>query len=903
MRKATPKLTAKKQISAFEKPLKSDFIGLFKGLSKGVGHAAVGKWEELGNDSVEALGAIGLVTEPGELASLLIQRSITRALFELVGEIAAQYLTEVKADASDLEKQLNFSIASREVFIDRKFLDRPAEIPLIADLQPLLEGWLVAQGVSKASAQAVAERLPSYFVFALNQEWRKNVKSYQPLITAVDTPFSKAGEREWAWVAYASLLEKRIHEGVFDEPFSLAQLYVPLNAFYLDDSSSKKTMEGTLRAGRPERKVVVPIEAELQQWLETQNPLDAVRVISGGPGSGKSSFARIFASRIARAGKVRVLFVPLHLIDATKDLVEEVGRFTRDEGVLIQNPLDPESPEPNLLIIFDGLDELASQGKAAAETARAFVREVERTVEKRNLQSPRLRVLISGRELVVQENESEFRRPRQILNLLPYFVPEPERNEYIDSKGLLKKDLRQDWWKTYGSLSGKGFTALPKELNRNDLTEVTAQPLLNYLVALSFTRGKIDFEKNINLNVIYSDLVAAVYQRGYERKRTYGPIRHMTLDQFSRVLEEVGLAAWHGDGRSTTVKEIEEHCRISGVGTLLEAFQEGAKAGVTRLLAAFFFRQHGQRASGDPTFVFTHKSFGEFLTAKRIIRATERLVREIEKRLLSPDEGWDEKDALKHWAHVCGPSAVSTYLHVFLLNEIRTKNLEDVKRWQHRLAKLFSYVLRHGLPIEQLQLPTFRDSMFRSRNAEEALLVVMNACAQLTQEISQIEHATPTAFGIWFKRIQGQRTGAESSLAARCLSFLNLAKVCLDIVDLYGANLASSNLNQAALNITCLEHSNLSNANLRGATLWKANFQFALLHGADLTEANLTEADLRNSHFEKVSIGTFRLRGALTQGINPEGVQKKLSELAKKEDEDHHRFETVEEENESVKKR
>jgi hypothetical protein len=145
----------------------------------------------------------------------------------------------------------------------------------------------------------------------------------------------------------------------------------------------------------------------------------------------------------------------LHLIDPSKDLVDEVARFVRDEGVLSQNPLDPDSPEPNLLIIFDGLDELASQGKAAAETARAFVREVDRVVERRNAQKIKLRVLISGRELLVQENESEFRRPRQILTLLPYLQPKPRQHdwqlvldgeEYHDPNRLLEHDLRQDWW-------------------------------------------------------------------------------------------------------------------------------------------------------------------------------------------------------------------------------------------------------------------------------------------------------------------------------------------------------------------------------------------------------------------------------------------------------------------------
>ena len=156
----------------------------------------------------------------------------------------------------------------------------------------------------------------------------------------------------------------------------------------------------------------------------------------------------------------------------------------------------PESLEPNLLVVFDGLDELASQGKAAADIARGFVREVEKTVERRNQQVVRLRVLLSGRELVVQENESEFRRPRQILNLLPYFTPLTAKYEndvvvqdgivYEDHAKLLQRDAREEWWKNYGVLTGKHFEGLPKELNRDDLAEITAPPLLNYLVALSF---------------------------------------------------------------------------------------------------------------------------------------------------------------------------------------------------------------------------------------------------------------------------------------------------------------------------------------------------------------------------------------------------------------------------------
>ncbi len=301
----------------------------------------------------------------------------------------------------------------------------------------------------------------------------------------------------------------------------------------------------------------------------------------------------------------------------------------------------------------------------------------------------------------------------------------------------------------------------------------------------------------------------------------------MKPEEFSRVLEEVGMAAWHGDGRTTTVREIEEHCRASGLGALLDVFQEGAKAGVTRLLAAFFFRQYGHRPTGDPTFVFTHKSFGEYLTARRIVRAIDRVIRELATRLQNPDGGWDERDALKHWAQICGPSAISQYLHVFLLNEMELRAVDEVAQWQARLCKLFGYMLRHGMPMEQLQIVPFKEALFQSRNTEEALLVALNACSRITKQVSVIEQPDPTAFGAWFRRIQGQRIGAESILAASCLSFLDLSGACLDIGDFYNSNFSGTKLRGIRAYFTSFGTASLQHADFRDAILTEANFEGA----------------------------------------------------------------------------
>ena len=874
MTKANPKLKVAKPKRLLAKSVTFDFKGLFKAIGKGITHGVIGKWEELGSDAVEALSSIGLTTHPEELAHLLVRRAAIKATFDLIGESASQLLAESKIDEDSLTDRLDLTIAFTETAIDSRFLDRPAELDCVAEFEDMVRRWLTGHNLTKPAAESISSRFSSYFVFAINQEWRRNSKAYAPLLDAINTPFTKAGEREWAWATYASLLERRINESVFDESFSLNQIFVPLNAYYVDESPDS-SMEASERHHRDEKRVVISLEEELTDWLRKARPEDTIRVVSGGPGSGKSSFFRVFAARIARESKTRVLFIPLHLIDPTKDLVAEVNRFASDEGVLSQSPLDPNDPEPDLLIIFDGLDELASQGKASAETARAFIGEVERTVGKRNLQSVRLRVLISGREVVVQENKTEFRRPRQVLNLLPYFMPgvpkngktrHQEQEEYSDPRDLLKQDLRQVWWKKYGKLKGKRYEGLPEELRRPDLDEITSQPLLNYLVSLSLSREKLDFSKNINLNSIYADLVAAVHERGYEKRRMYTAIRHMSTEEFARILEEIGLAAWHGDGRTTTVREIEDHCRVSGLERLLNNFREGAEAGVTRLLAAFFFRQHGQRPSGDHTFVFTHKSFGEYLAAKRIVRAVDRLVKELDARSKDPDGGWSERDALKHWAQICGPSPMSEYLLIFARNELALRPPSELSDYQIHLVKLFNFMLQHGIPMEQLQQLSFKETLFQARNAEEALLVLLSSCASLTQVRSKIEQPDPATFGAWFKRIQGQRLGPAPSLAALCLSHLDIAGAKVDIADFYGANLQYSQFRGIAAHFAVFCDATLMDFDAKNGQLSNANFQGAYLMRADFRGANLAQADFRHAKLDGAKFQGADLFGALFLG-------------------------------------
>jgi uncharacterized protein YjbI with pentapeptide repeats len=452
-----------------------------------------------------------------------------------------------------------------------------------------------------------------------------------------------------------------------------------------------------------------------------------------------------------------------------------------------------------------------------------------------------------------------------------------------DFRKRSNEDQRHHWWAAYGASSGLEYQDMPSELDKGALVEITAQPLLNYLVALSFARGKLDFTKDNNINVIYSDLLQAVYQRVWGQP--HPSIRDITEEEFFRILEEIALAAWHGDGRTTTLREVEEHCAASGLSPLLLKFQEGAKKGLWGLLMAFYFRMSGNRVTGDETFEFTHKSFGEYLMAKRIVRSIKRIDSELKRRRDFLDSGWDEREALNHWIKICGLSLMDLYLFSFVLNEISlygedddTGHLED---WQESLGRLVTSTLYYGMPVEALSpRPSLQEEIRQVRNAGEALLACLNACARETEKLSVIHWPTRTAFGTWLSLIQGQRLNFKETLLFECLSWLDLSGVTLVARDLQGANLTKTKLERADLRRAQLQYARMDDAQLQESQMQGAQLQGAKVRGINLRNANLEGAQLQRINLRGVDLRKAHLRGANLQSAKLTDVQLQEANLS-----------------------
>jgi uncharacterized protein YjbI with pentapeptide repeats len=831
----------------------------------------------IGIDAADLLASLGFSqkTTPASLAGELINRALIKAIADIIKTYCEEWKQLTVAEQELLIEHLlsQIPLDGVEIEIDSSFFECPQTFMGLSEAQKWMELWLCLLVENPADARTMSTRLPSYFTCVLHDELRENRDKYQLLNTYFsDTLASEAYHREMGWRRYTAWLDKQLDEPIFAETFGIRPLYVPLCAYYIEK-------QGDDREGSPQTREIRharDLESAMDAWLlDTKAP--CIRLISGGSGSGKSTFTKWWAARVAAQGNFKVWHIALNHLNFTGDLEGKLKDFATKNLYLRGNPLD----EQKILIIFDGLDELALSGKVGLAAAESFIEQLNMLV---NANQQDLKVLVSGRDAIVQSQINKFSKLDQIWHLLPYYLPKNKAKEYqARPQNLLEIDRRHDWWQKYGSLKGKKCEGLPKSLRIESLDEITSQPILNYLVAISdyFLQNKID--ESTTRNQIYQSLLEKVHERGWaERNKSTSDRGHpitksMSFADFQLVLEEVGLCAWHGDGRKVSEVEIITHCENSGkkIKGLLSYFSENlnsTQARITKLLTAFYFQPRGEdRASGDKTFEFTHKSFGEFLVAKRLVRA----IGDINRKYLDDEDGWTEKQSLKHWVEICKSGNLDFDVLRFFRQEVRLRYQDQpdlIGQWQETCCKLIEYLLREGLPMEEFGGLSFHQMNNRAIQAEIMLLALLNACAICTKQLSKIEWRDRKTFGTWLAKMQGQQNYDDQSIVSVCLSWLNLNGVVLDGVILDGARLDGASLLAASLDRASLDEASLLEARLDGASLNRAHLDGARLDRASLDEAHLDGASLDWAHLNGARLIEARLDGVSLNHAHLDGA-------------------------------
>ncbi len=682
--------------------------------------------------------------------------------------------------------------------------------------------------LSESDAKNIVSRISGNLPEALHEEWISQPELYNSLRELAKSPFQSIITKNFEWDVYRSNLYSRVHQNVFDETFSLNDIFVETPAYFSSNEKNSNESLQNLDLIKSNKKIVVKIIEELEGFVEDKIDLSFV-AISGGPGTGKSSLSTVFAARLGRQG-YKVLLLQLHLLDVGRSFGDAVRTYFSDTRFFrSHDPLQEGDVGSPLIIILDGLDELQMQGRAAQESVKDFVANAVRWLDRKNSgQKSIAKIIFTGRDLAVQAANPAFRGDGRVYHLLPYYVPEQERKKY-ENPSILGKDLRLKWWNNYARLTGRPEVGMPSALDAGELREVTSQPLLNYLVSLAYYRGKIDISQ-VSVNAIYADLLSAIHERVWSSRR-HPSSDGLDFDSFVRLLEEVAVSVWHGAGRTATLSEVEEHCRESGIANLFPQFQSGLSEGISNLLLAFYFRQSGLREDGQKTFEFTHKSFAEYLIGLAIVRLIKSTCDKVRRNKVDFDDGWNLDEAAFRWLKLSGPTLIDLDIVAFVRREIEGFELGFSNDAQDIFVELIQKWSRNTVRMDRIEGLEFSKKNLRYRNSATAVLGVLNCLAQRNAKISRINWSDRTEAGDFLRKLAGQRHGPIGHVSFGFLSFIDFTNCIFDMSDFYGANLRGSIFDGAALHYT-----NFATADLTGASFDEAYFLCTNFVGSSLND-------------------------------------------------------------------
>jgi uncharacterized protein YjbI with pentapeptide repeats len=857
---------------AFKEPLKA--VVLVAG-NVASGHLP-GAFAQISKSLIDFFKGVETDT-PGEACFAMVLQAYQEALKEYFTTHQPNRMNAKDVKEENLNRwveELKNTLADKK-YDARDALIKPRSFGMLKDLGIALEKWLKEAGLNEGEVLGVIAKIEGLYGKKFLELSIKDKGTFQPFLDLakhINSPFFKADQIEREWERYKEELRQLPDEPIFAEAFGLRPLYVPLRTMIeVKEKITGKDSNNKEIISYKSHWEWVDLSSHLNSWVLGKNPeLSKVQFISGGPGSGKSSFCKMWSANLAENyPEIYPIFVPLHRYRIEENLDKGVREFLNQNGFFNQIEFKLNGSDRKIVLVLDGLDELALSQGGMTQSLKDFILSVLQLAENWQRSGNPVSVVVSGREIAVQENERFFRESAGWLKLFSYKLKNDEAKELRNSNELI--DQRKDWWEKLQKLRGEPVSGIPDSLMSNEkLEKLSKEPLLNYLLAISMEEG-LDISSETRTNDIYKSLIGSVYKRDYEGV-PLPEVKSFGEERFFQALEEIAVACLRRETRSATVEQIEKQFHKAGKEKLLEGYREAGKGGssVKGLVVAFFFCS-SETGEGEGAFEFTHKSFMEYLIARKIVNQAV-LIEEEMQRNENPDtlgRGLDREMALTQWFELTGPSALNRETIQFIFEEASALEIEKAKAIQKRFTGFLGDACRENLPIAASADKTgdrnarefgYLADLFR--NGTTTLFAIASGVSLVTKDLTQQDWHAPEVFGTLLRKICPQRTSKEFVPILDCLINLNLSRQNLDWANLEGSDLRGANFHKASL-----YRARLVEANLEGSDLSKAS-----LHEADLSKANLQRANLRNVALGRAYLHRAFLNGAILKGALLEGV-------------------------------
>ena len=862
----------------------ADLRGLARQLAQAAAQGVILQdWPGVVASLLAAATTVRVEPTPGTLAWELLLIGIGEAVSELANDQPPHELHQ--DDVAHINSKLDRE--AQDLLVPADFLDHPWSLPPVKLAKHTLLSWLAPHGRESAHDLVnLGHRFDSALVLGLHRTIRENEVRYRPLFQSRTDPMGQAWQVLEDWRLYRAHLRAEFRAApVFDETFALDQIYVSLNAWRLTEQDSNQAEE------QKRVREVVRLTDDVVAWLRGERGNGRLRLVSGGPGSGKSSAMKALAAQLAEGNEhedvADVLLFPLQRFHWRVDVIESVKVTLNDyDDKMRHNPLEADHLRNRctpLLLIFDGLDELSASTEVSEAISATFLRQLSTSL--RNWSERMVWVIVTGRDAIFGNVEGPTTGlPGERFQLLPYHIREREpglanRSAYHDPTELLAGDKRIEAFNRFVRAKRGRSEALPKAYARDELHDVSSQPLLNYFLLTSGPDKIVDS----NIARIYKHLFERLHARNRNisnRPRDAGkPGAGLTKEMFDRVFEAMAVGAWRTGGtRAATWADVlveverEDSYLRDGDERLSTTFQsqmhDRSAQRPFRLAAAFFMRN--EQTTGVE---FTHKSFGDYLYARRLARALKDMATQL---TVAPAV---ETEMLRRWADLTAEQRMSYEVKRFLELELEASvETNTARQWHGVLTPVVKRVFSNGFEVTG---STQRRAEQRSCQMEEALFIAWHALWRRTEDEPYWSFGSET--GELMRRAQARQASVQDRLYGqmfqRSWAGVDFGSLSSFAASFFWADLTGANFRNAMLRHANLQFVTLVGADLRRARFDNARLDYCLLHGANCKRTMLKDACLRNANLMDSDLRRASFRRAVLIGARLDGADMRRADL------------------------
>jgi uncharacterized protein YjbI with pentapeptide repeats len=809
----------------------------------------------------------------------------------------AAYLESFQAilkDEPQLVERIGQSPASKSIEREieelgkREFDEREAkkailyfhESQLAEAFNEVLQQRLQQAGLSEAEARTLTERVA-----------RKTNEYLIPALVEVGASVERlvkwysAGGKEQLekYLSIQEYLDTEIRpkpdETIFDETeITFRDLYVSLKVKLLDIKGEPI----------PDQELV-DIEEWVKTMLDDSDKQQSVLFIQGEAGRGKSVFCRMFADRVQQ--ELHPNFTPIvirlrHLRSLENNLTDTLESYSQFQAYSFVKEGWLKDKNTRILFLLDGFDELLLEGRASGGL-QEFLQQVEDFQRVSHH-----RFLVTGRPLALQGIERLLSQTKSLERVALEPMDDSLRQTWLDK-----------WAAKVGTQEATNFQqflqACPAEIKDN----LAREPLLLYLL------GRMHQEQRLNVQMfaeaqeeikakirIYDEAVKWVLdkQRQDENLRLAG----LESEDLRRFMTEAALCVVQSGNESAKVAMLEARLKDSNdpIAALIQKARQDTPLETVKeekvlnnLLTAFYIKP----ASGDKggSVEFTHKSFGEFLFAERLVESFLDWTRKVKRRQREEDdvstEAMDKQiyDLLGYGnltleivSYLTGLWAENSELDLVRLFErlehfyLRWCDGEFIDAPPENLPQYKMRLLKEQLPERDTPLGLRQVDVYTGLNVI-ILLLELHRYAKVKDELKDkivfYPCGQPDTENLDRERLlriigYSQCLGAFAfnQILRVFLRGANLSRADLRGANLRGANLRGADLSRADLSRADLSDADLSDANLSRADLSRADLSRADLSDADLSDANLSDANLSDADLSRANLSDANLSDA-----------------------------------------